>query len=194
MQLRPHSGISHAPPSGAHNLFFALQPDDDVRAAIARAAGQLKREHAPRGRWIKPHRYHLTLLFLGTHAQLRDELVDAAIAAGDRVSMPAFELALDRAGSFANRTIPWWLGCAHGDARLAALHDRIAAAMRTEGDLAGDGKNLVAHVTILRDADRLLPPTPIPAIAWPVQDFALIDSRLGAEARHTVLRRWPLTA
>jgi 2'-5' RNA ligase len=66
--------------------------------------------------------------------------------------------------------------------------------MRTEGDLAGDGKNLVAHVTILRNADRLLRPTPIPSIAWPVQDFALIDSRLGAEARHTVLRRWPLTA
>jgi 2'-5' RNA ligase len=194
MQQRPASGVARAPTDGAHNLFFALRPDDGVRAAIGAAAACLKREHAPRGRWIQPHRYHLTLLFLGTHARLDDELVESALAAGDRVSMPAFELALDRAGSFANRAIPWWLGCAHGDARLAALHDRIAAAMRTEGDLAGDGKNLVAHVTILRDADRLLPPTPIPPIAWPVQDFALIDSRLGAEARHTVLRRWPLTA
>jgi 2'-5' RNA ligase len=192
MQQTPLSGAARAPASGAHNLFFALQPDDDVRAAIAAAAARLKHEREPRGRWITPHRYHLTLLFLGNHAHLRDDLVDAALAAGDRVSTAPFALALDRAGSFANRAMPWWIGCSRLDTRLAALHDRIAAELRAQDRAVGTGNDFVAHVTILRDADRALPPTPIAPIEWPVGDFVLIDSRLGAEASHTVLRRWRL--
>ena len=62
----------------SHNLFFALWPDDDVRARIASAARQLKKAHAPRGRWIEPHRYHLTLRYLGAHATVPDALLAAA--------------------------------------------------------------------------------------------------------------------
>ena len=90
----------------SHNLFFALWPDDDVRERIASAAQQLKKTHAPRGRWIKPHRYHLTLRYLGEHAALPDSLLAACHAAGDAVRAASFRFALDTAASFANRKIP----------------------------------------------------------------------------------------
>ncbi|HVT31852.1 MAG TPA: RNA 2',3'-cyclic phosphodiesterase [Rhodanobacteraceae bacterium] len=194
MRERPLPGIGDAPAGGARNLFFALCPGEGTRDAIAAQAERLKRGHAPRGRWIKPHRYHLTLHFLGTHAHLPDALVAAALAAGDEVRASPFEFALDRAGSFANRSIPWWLGCARPDAGLAMLHDGIAAALRAGGRRIRNGKRLVAHVTVLRDADRALPPTPIEPISWPVAEFVLIDSLLGEQASHAVLRRWPLRA
>jgi 2'-5' RNA ligase len=175
------------------NLFFALQPADEVRAAIGLEAERIARTLAPRGRWIRPHRYHLTLHFLGTHEDLPEALVAAALAAGDRVRMQPFGLALDRAGSFANPRIPWWIGCAHKPGNLAELHGQIAAALRVDGCRVRDENELVAHVTILRDADCKLPPTPIEPIAWPVGEFVLIDSLLGPESRHAVLRRWPLS-
>jgi 2'-5' RNA ligase len=194
MEQRPLPGIGHAAAGGTHNLFFALQPNEDVRTAIAAESGRLAHERAPRGRWIKPHRYHLTLQFLGTHARLPDALVGAALAAGERVRVPAFEFTLDRAGSFASRSTPWWLGCSRIAEGLAALHASIATELRGEDCRIRHEEDFAAHVTILRGSDRALPPVPIAPIEWPVDGFVLIDSRLGVESRHEVLRRWPLSA
>lgn len=176
----------------SHNLFFALWPDDDVRERIASAARELKEAQRPRGRWIKADRYHLTLRFLGTHATLPESLLAAANAAGDAVSTSAFNFALDRAGSFRNRDIPWWLGCQTMPASLDALWDVLAGALVANGIADEERSRRVAHVTIARDADRALDEAAIAPIAWPVRDFVLVDSRLGGASAYTILRRWPL--
>ncbi len=178
----------------SHHFFFALWPDDDVRGHIASAAEHLKRAHAPRGRWIKPHRYHLTLSYLGEHATLPDALIAASYAAGDAVRAPSFDFALDTAGSFANRKIPWWLGCDAMPDALDTLWSSIAHNLRVNGITLDEPTPRVAHVTILRDADQRLAPERIAPIAWPVRDFVLIDSRLGAQSSYAILRRWPLAA
>jgi 2'-5' RNA ligase len=175
-----------------HNLFFALWPDDDVREHIAAAAQDLKQTHGPRGRWIKPPRYHLTLRYLGEHPALPDALLTAAYAAGDAVGVPAFDFALDTADSFANRRIPWWLGCEAMPGSLDTLWDAVADGLRARGVATDEPAPRIAHVTILRDADRRLAPERIASIAWPVRDFVLVDSQLGAESRYTILKRWPL--
>ena len=189
--MRP-SRIARMPPPVSHNLFFALWPDADARAQIDATARHLKQVHAPAGHWIKPHRYHLTLLFLGEHANLPADLVTAACAAGDHVSAPAFDFALDVAASFANRKIPWWLGCREIAPGLARLRAGISAGLRASGYGIRDEADPVAHVTILRDAGRALPATPIAPIEWAVGEFVLIDSRLGPESSYTVVRRWAL--
>jgi RNA 2',3'-cyclic 3'-phosphodiesterase len=186
------SGIERPPPRVSHNLFFALWPDAVVRAQIDAAARRLKQVHAPAGRWIKPHRYHLTLHFLGEHATLPADLVAAACAAGDGVRAPAFDFTLDIAASFANRKIPWWLGCRELAPGLAALWESISAGLRASGYGIRDELDLAAHVTVLRDAARALPATPIAPIEWAVGEFVLIDSLLGPESSYTVLRRWVL--
>ena len=74
---------------------------------------------------------------------------------------------------------------------LGALWDAISGGLEERGLRATEDR--APHVTILRDADRSLPATPIDAIAWPVEEFFLVDSLLGPEASHTVLRRWRLS-
>ena len=177
----------------SHNLFFALWPDDDVRAGIEAAARDLRARY-PGGRWIKSHRYHLTLRFLGGHARRPDELIALASAAGDRVRASSFEFALDVAGSFRNRSMPWWLGCHSTPEPLGALWGAIDAELAPGGDSDSGVRQRIPHVTVVRDADRVLKPTPIAPIAWPVGEFVLVHSQLGADSRYTVVRRWPLSS
>lgn len=178
---RPFRGV-------VHHLFFALQPDAATRERMANAAQDLKRAHAPHGRWIDPKRYHMTLCFLGRHEALPEGLVSKALAAGDRIDAAPFDFALDAAGSFANRSIPWWLGCHAPSRDLDALAQAIATGLASR-----DGEpRFVAHVTVLRDADRRLASTGIEPIPWRAAEFVLIDSVLGGTSRHDVLRRWPL--
>lgn len=192
MQQMSFPGIESPARGETHNLFFALWPGESTRAQIEAAAAQLKRSHAPQGRWLNPRRYHLTMRYLGAHVALPPQLVSVALAAGDEVRVPAFDLVLDAAGSFRNSNIPWWLGCSAEPVGVDALSRGIADAFRALGSHVAGGGRLVPHITILRDADRPLPATPIAPIVWPVDEFVLIDSLLGADSRYTILRRWKL--
>ncbi len=182
-----------APAHGeVHRLFFALWPDQATRAGIQQAAAQLQAAHAPRGRWLGAHRYHLTLQYLGDFDALPPALVEAALAAAGGVRAAAFELVLDQAGSFRNRAIPWWLGSVAPPAGLQALWDGLGVALAKAGVRVHSASKLVPHVTVLRDASTSLPQTPIDPVPWPVRDFALIHSVLGAQSGYRLLGRWPL--
>jgi RNA 2',3'-cyclic 3'-phosphodiesterase len=187
----PHDR-SAASAQDVHNLFFALVPGDGVRACIAAAARELEQSLAPRGRWLKPASYHLTLEFLGRHAPFPASLAERAMAAGDGVIAAPFELLLDRAGSFGARRIPAWIGCSIVPARLRALSDALAGALRMHGVPAADPARFVPHVTVLRDAEEPISVALPDPVAWPVGTFALIDSRIQPPAPYRVLREWPL--
>jgi len=192
MRQRIPRATAPSPSRASHNLFFALWPSDAIRARMAAAAGQLRVDTEPQGRWLNPLRYHLTLHYLGNHAVLAPELIALAGAAGDAVHTAPFDLVLNRAGSFRNRDIPWWLGCEEVPAGLRDLWNAIAESFKGAGSHALDRSRFAPHVTILRDARKPLPSTPIAPIVWPVAEFVLIDSLLGAESTYTVLRRWTL--
>lgn len=175
-----------------HRLFFALWPDESVRDGIEAAAVSLRRAHASRGRWLGRHRYHLTLQFLGDAPVLRDDVANAAMRAADGVRVDGFDLTLDVAGSFRNRSIPWWLGCAGTPPALQHLFDTLGGELVRNGVRVEAGKSLIAHVTLLRDADTALPTTPIAPVHWPVRDFVLVHSLLGRKSAYHLLGRWPL--
>ncbi|MFC3551735.1 RNA 2',3'-cyclic phosphodiesterase [Lysobacter cavernae] len=176
-----------------HRLFFALWPDDSVRQRIADAASSLRQTHSPGGRWLGPHRYHLTLQFLGDFAQLPPTLAARACDAAAALRSPAFTLPLDRAGSFRNRSIPWWLGCQDAPQALTGLWDALGLALARAGvKVHSGGKALQPHVTVLRDADRGLPSTPIAPLHWPVTEFVLIHSQLGRRNAYDIVQRWSL--
>lgn len=181
-----------APGASLHRLFFALWPPDDVRQGIADAASQLLQEHEPGGRRIGPHRYHLTLQFLGDYAELPPSLVAQASAAAASIVVAPFDLVLDRAGSFRNRSIPWWLGCEAVPDGLRQLWDSLGSALARSGVRVQSGKALVPHVTVLRDAREPLPARGIEPLRWPVDSFVLIHSELGARNAYTQVGRWPL--
>jgi len=174
-----------------HNLFFALQPDDATRARIGDAVAALRAAGAPAGRWLREARYHLTLHYLGSFSHVPGDLVARARAAAARVRDAAFDLRLDRFGSFGNRTIPLWLGPSQTPPGLSALHATLGAELAREGLRAGAAA-FVPHVTVLRDALRPLEASCDPPVDWRVDDFVLIDSRVQPPAPFRILDRWKL--
>ncbi|KRB08719.1 RNA 2',3'-cyclic phosphodiesterase [Lysobacter sp. Root690] len=186
-------GAAPAAPSDIHRLFFALLPDEAARERMANAAADIHARHNGGGRLIGAHRYHLTLQFLGDAHEFQAERAHAAQAAAADVVADAFELRLDRAGSFRNRSIPWWLGCEQTPVGLQTLFDRLGVALAKRGVRVEGGHSLTPHVTIVRDAAAALhPPIAVDAIDWWVADFALIHSQLGTRNAYTVLGQWSL--
>lgn len=179
-----------APTAAIHNLFFALSPPAATRAAIADVAQALRADHDPRGRWLKPPRYHLTLQYLGAFAQAPADLIARAVAAAAQVSQAPFDFSLDVVGSFGAHSRPVWLGCREAPAALLRLHESLGAALARHGCRTHAGTRLVPHVTILRDAEQPLRPSLARAIPWHVDEFALVDSRPPDPYR--VIGRWPL--
>ena len=184
--------MDRMPARATHSLFFALWPGEETRSRIGAASRSLQAAGPAHGRWIKPARYHLTLRYLGAHVQVPADLIADARAVGDSVRVGAFDCALDMAGSFANRSIPWWVGCSRIPAAMTELVDRIAEGMRARGRPIKDEASFVAHVTVLRDAERMLPVSAIAPIGWHVDEFVLIDSELGPRPGYTIVERWPL--
>lgn len=175
-------------------LFFALWPDEDMRAQLGAAATHLRQKLRPEGRWIGAHRYHLTLHFLGDYPALPEPLVQRAMEAAATVRSPRFDLPIDQAGSFRNRSIPWWLGPSQTSAPLKQLWRALRESLQAHSVPYDTKLRLSPHVTVLRDATQVLAPTPVPLVNWPVDGFALIHSRLGLESRYRVLGSWPLSA
>lgn len=174
-----------------HHLFFALWPDDATRERMAAAAESL-RPLVSSGRWIKPHRYHLTLQFLGEHAAVSPQLLGRAIDAAERVRVPAFDLLVDIADSFANPRIPCWLGCSDPPTDLYTLFGTLGDALKTQGCRVIGASRLVPHVTVLRDAEQALDATlPVP-VRWHADEFVLIDSSIQPQRPYRILGRWPL--
>lgn len=174
-----------------NRLFFALWPTDAVRSACADAARGLRMRMQPTGYLSKPDRYHITLLFLGDTVPAAKEA--AARQAASLVRSPPFTLRLDHAGSFRNRQIPWWLGARELPAELERLYERLRDAM-LRADVTPDRMKFVPHLTVVRDAGKPLPATPITPIEWKVEEFVLVRSRLDRNpVEYELIGRWPLT-
>ncbi len=177
-------------PGATDRLFFAVQPDAAAAAQADALAQALVQQHGLRGRPLGVGRYHVTLAFLGDHVGLSDALLDQATAAGDALAQPAFDVVLDEARSFARgQGLPLVL-CGHG-AGVRGL-EQLAAGLRAGLEPFGlaERRTYRAHLTLLRD-DRALAAQPVAPVAWRATEFVLVRSLIG-QARHEVLRRWPL--
>ena len=173
-----------------HNLFFALVPDAATQATIQVTASQLRAQHAPQGRWLDPWRYHMTLHYLGSFVPLQEQVAASACRAAEAVHTPAFELVLDRAGSFQKEI--GWLGCSQPNPALGQLWESLRAALAHARVRIEGPRNFTPHLTILRDSRDALPSHAIEPVPWPVREFALVDSVLGQRNAYEPLGRWPL--
>ncbi|TYP86143.1 2'-5' RNA ligase [Blastococcus xanthinilyticus] len=120
--------------------------------------------------------------------------VGAAVAGA-----PAMSLRLAGGGRFgpARRPQVAWAGVEGDVAALAELADRLAGAARALG-LAVEERPFRAHLTLGRwrpgrPADGTLPDrlAGYRGPGWPVREVRLVESRLGAGARHETLAAWP---
>ncbi len=147
-------------------MFFALWPDDEVRAGLGRWT--LEAHAMAGGRVTQVRNLHLTLAFIGeTDVRRIPEL--AAAAAGIRLT--PCELLIDQCRFWKHNHIVW----AGGEAPQV-LNEGVAqlrAALQSSG-IRFDGKAFVPHVTLLREA-RAVPqlPQPVP-LRWGIRDFVLL--------------------
>jgi 2'-5' RNA ligase len=171
---------------GTQRVFFALWPDDKVRAGLAAAARRMHR--GLHGRRTRDESLHLTLAFIG-EVDIEDldrlRAVPAAVAAG------AFTLTLDRWDCWPRNRIGW-----AGPSSMPLQLERLAANL--EGWLRGIGfelekRKFTPHVTLVRDAQHASMPGTLQPVHWRVEEFVLVRSqRLPRGSQYEVVARWPL--
>jgi len=169
-------------------LFFALWPDEAVRASLARVVETLKQANT--AKWVKPEKLHITLAFLGGVNEDRLPLVGRV---ADGVVGQSFELNLDRI-EFWPRSGIICLSPAKAPEALKNLANSLNAELGRAG-FAMENRPYRAHLTLARKGcpNGVLPQALDSPIRWGVSSFSLIESQIGrAGSPHRVRKRWDL--
>jgi RNA 2',3'-cyclic 3'-phosphodiesterase len=170
-------------PPDSRRVFFALWPDTDTRARLARATKDAVRHSG--GRPIAKDRFHVTVAFLGNLTPAGLEIASAV----PPIRVGAFPLVLDTIGAFAaSRTL--WLGARSVPPALAELERRLWDGLIAKGFIREE-RIYRPHVTLAR---RVRPvEAEIAPIEWLVGELALVESLpSGRNVHYEPLRSWPL--
>jgi len=169
--------------SDSRRVFFALWPDGETRARLARATKDAVRRSG--GRPIGKDRFHVTVAFLGDLTPAGLEIASSVppIAVGE------FALVLDTIGAFAGaRTL--WLGARSVPSPLLELERRLWDALTAKGFIREE-RIYRPHVTLARRARPV--DAEIDPVEWPVAELALVESLpAGRNVHYEPLRTWPL--
>ncbi len=168
-------------------LFFALWPDEPVRAALA--AWQPPLCGLCGGSPMRDDTLHSTLLFLG---QVQAHRLEALLLAAQEVEAGVFEIEFDVARYWGHNHI-LYAAPQYVPEMLVELQSELELRLRKHR-FAFDPREFKPHVTLLRHAQWSDTPLPgMSAVRWPVREFALVQS-LGDErgARYEVLARFAL--
>lgn len=164
-------------------LFFALWPDDRVRAQLAAALPPVVD-----GRPVRRDNLHLTLVFLGS---VDKETQACAEQAASSAVCPPFELAFDAGGYFPRPQVVW-IAPTQPPAALGMLVRALREALLPCG-LDLDPRPYRPHLTLARKVRRRPALSAITPIFWPVTEFSLVESRSQPEGVcYVPLRSWPL--
>lgn len=181
-----------APPVPTDRLFFAIFPDAAARAAIAKLAQDVAKQHKLRGKPLLAERFHITLHHLGDYAELPPDLVSGAQQAAKRMIAAPFDVAFDHVASFATRAEkkPCVLLGDESDTPLRRLRKLLGECLIEANQGKHVTRDFTPHVTLLYDY-MLVPPQVVAPISWTVHEFALVHSLLG-KTEHRILQRWVL--
>ena len=165
-------------------LFFALWPDEAVRAQLAHWTREL---HAVcGGRPTRPENLHVTLAFLGS---VEDGRVAEVERAAGEVAPRVVSLVLDQPGYWKRNRIAW-AGASTVPVEIETCVAELRSAL-ARSRIAFDSKGFVSHVTLLRDARE---PREMPAldpIEWRLDGFALVRSvTLPQGSRYEIRNSW----
>lgn len=178
-------------------MFFALWPDETLRAGVLHATHKAVR--ACGGRPVPPHNLHVTLLFLGTVAEARipDLLSVGAMtaASADAGYQSTAELVFDRLACWQKSSV---LVATTGQSSGAghALANALADTLQRETARIGfapDPKPFRAHITLARKVGRPARSLSMHPVSWQLREFALVESRTEPDgAVYSVFQTFPL--
>ncbi len=164
-------------------LFFACWPPAGTAQALARWASEVRNDSG--GKLIAVENIHLTLAFLG------EAQPESAIAAARQVKAGRHEVPIE-AARYVKRNKMVWIGPQSAPSELASL----AAQLREQLIRAGfklEERPFAAHVTLIRKARQPKSIPPLPQLAWPVEEFLLVSSRISSPgSSYTPIERFAL--
>ena len=167
-------------------LFFALWPPAATVAALAAWAKEA--QALTGGRPTRPESIHLTLAFLG---EVAEERADDAMRAARSVRGARHALPIERAKVWTHNHIAW-AGPEQTPPALMHLTSSLRENLVAEGFAIQD-RPFAAHVTLLRKAGTGSRLPRLPVVAWPVDEFTLVRSRLSQKgSSYEVLARFTL--
>ena len=177
----------------SYTLFLAIFPPEDTAQQLDGVAARLAKQHGlATGQRVSSSRLHITLhevAHFSADERIRRDVVDAVIAAGDRVVSPALHLIFDRAMSFRGSDA-FVLRCdTSSDAAVARLRQVLASELRRVS--LRPKPSPTPHMTMLYDRKHISE-HPIEPIQWTATRFALVVSHVGL-THHQWVREWPLT-
>jgi 2'-5' RNA ligase len=170
-------------------LFFALWPDDGVRADLAQTATDLLGKRIKR---VPAANLHITLAFAGT---VTVPVRDCLEAAAGNIRCPAFELCIDHVGHWPKPRI-FWIGPTHTPPALWSLAGQLHTALEDCG-LQAETRAYQPHITLARKistanasrqgAGQIAP------VRWTIRRFCLLESVTGPRAAsYHMLASWTL--
>jgi 2'-5' RNA ligase len=170
-------------------LFFALWPTDAVRARLAAAA----QSHVALGRAIAARNLHVTMAFLGAVAAERlDHVVEIARSTQKLTLDGRFILHLDRM-EFWRRSSLVALTATQAPPEMLRIVDGLRSGLRERGFQLHEHDTFRPHVTLVRDVARGPAAAAVTPVQWPVESFALVESKVGqGGSQYSVLDEWPL--
>lgn len=167
-------------------LFFALWPDDDMRARLATQRLEITRISG--GRPTLPVTMHMTLVFCGNVPEKR-VLQMQMVAARTRIA--PFDYAIDTAGCFAGPQVAW-LASDSPPKGLFELQRTLFQSIR-EANFEVDDRTFRPHITVARHITSAFEPYPITPLTWPVRAFSLVHAiQSGNSIKYETLDTWPL--
>lgn len=166
-------------------LFFALWPGEAERADLF-AAGQRAHPHSG-GRVMRRENLHQTVVFVGN---VTEAGLESLVAAGASIKASSFILEFGTLRYWRHNRIVWAAPLATPKP-LQELVDALEARLDAAA-IRFDKRDYQPHITLIRDAR---PPGELAPLdfAWPVRDFALVESARDARgAAYRPIARWPL--
>jgi RNA 2',3'-cyclic 3'-phosphodiesterase len=170
-----------------YSLFFSIFPTPTDATEIAGVNGTLLRMHGLTGRPLPPHRLHVTCHDLGNYAEVPQDMVDAAIGAGNALASGAFDVVFDSALSYPSSGT-YVLSGREGTRQLTAFREALGEALRSKGLRVKPG--FTPHMTMVYDR-HFVAEHSIEPVRWRALEFVLIRSHVG-KGIYDVLGRWPL--
>lgn len=168
---------------GAGRSFFAVCPDESVRARLAEWSDAIH-TGAP-ARRVPDSKLHITLVFLGA---LQPAQVAAVRSLAADTPWTGASLTLDRIGYWKRSRIVW-AGSREGCAALSALAEALRGRLRRLG-FRIEERPFVPHITLYRKAVRK-PRWRQETIDWRIDEFCLVQSTLfSSGSRYEILDRW----
>lgn len=167
----------------SQRLFFALWPDAQTRARIAKQARVLARRQ---GRPVAAENLHITLAFIGASGPEQRSCLEAQ---GTQVRVEPFCLELSRVGYFPRARV-LWVGPQTTPESLLGLVVRLNRVLAPCG-YRPEPRPFAVHVTLFRKANPVREAPAFEPVPWPVRDFCLVESVSDRNGVHyQVLRRF----